>query len=436
MKKSIALSITIGSLIRKLSLSLMIVGYFLNPCLAQPKKVEIVNNPIVDNDRERITVRIKVKGEEDKPVMGLMDTDFSLFVGKFKGQEEQEVFFRTQDWKSPEETIPPPAYIIVLLDMSGSMAQADSRGTTKLQGAVDAIEKFTNLAAARGGNTQVAIVPFGEPGGKCPGYSVDNSTLDKFFSVNDAKLDNQLDNLTQLKPCASTNLYQPLDQATRFLSNTEDSRFYPPADSKQPEPRLSIILLSDGYHNKPNGKQDFERLTKLFKSNDKIIVHTLGYGLTPEELGKKYGLGRPATRKDIGRGRRKVPEAEFVDQDTLAEIARLTGGIAEFSGDSEEIAQNLQLFLNSLLGEYEISYREPHPERGAKRQVKVAVKSPVNNLQIISEPKPYTIGIFGRSLPLKTRLSMVLMILLFLGVGGIVPFWFWAKGLKAQAMEN
>lgn len=434
MKKSTALSTTIASSTRRLSLSLIMAGCFLSPCLAQARKVEIVGTPTVND--ERVTVRIKVKGEEDKPVMGLADTDFSLFVGKSQGQEEQEVFFRSQDWKSPKETVPPPAYIIVLLDMSGSMNRPDSQGTTKLQGAVNAIGTFTDLAAdtaaVRGGNTQVSIVPFGEPGPSCQGYSV-NDNLDNFFSVSDNEISNQLNNLATSQPCASTNLYEPLNKAIRFLSDTEDSRFYPPEDSREPQPRLSIILLSDGYDNSSNGKQNFDTLTRLLRSNDQIIVHTLGYGLTPEQLGEKYRLGRAATRQDLGNG--KVPAEEFVDKEKLAEIAKLTGGIAEFSGDARAIAENLQLFLNSLLGEYEISYDEPNPERGAKRQVKVAVQA-LNNPSVTSQPKPYRMGVFGRSLPFGTRLSMVSIILLLLGIGGIIPFWLWAKELKAQAMDN
>ena len=94
---------------------------------------------------------------------------------------------------------------MVLLDFSGSMNQLDSRGNTKLDGAVKAIRKFTQLSAKRGGNTQIAIVPFGESGGNCDrGYPVNNKTLDKFFAAGDFKLQNYLDYLADLTPCAAT----------------------------------------------------------------------------------------------------------------------------------------------------------------------------------------------------------------------------------------
>lgn len=427
-KKFIDSSTTIASWTRRLSLSVLTVACLACPSLGQAKRAEIVGNPTVNDDR--VTVRIKVTGEEERPVMGLIDTDFQLIV------DDKDVTFRSKDWKSPEEAVPSPAWIVVLLDFSGSMQQDDSRGTKKIEGAIDAVREFTKVLAERGGNTQVAIVPFGEPSPRCSqGYPVTQETLDKFFRADDFKLQNNLDYLASLTPCASTNLYEPLNRTVRFLANTDDPRFYVPEDSQQPQPRLSIILLSDGYHNKANEEQDFNTLTSLLKRNNNITVHTLGYGLTPEQLGQKYQLGRPATRADIGTGDGKVPEKEFVDRKRLAEIAQLTGGIAEFSGDAEAIAENLQLFLNALLGEYEITYTEPNPERGSKHDVRVVVTSP-DGSSVTSEPKSYTIAVFGRSLPLQTRLTMLLCAFLAIGVGGVVPFYFWGQHLKREALGD
>ena len=438
MKKSIALSTTIASWTRKLSFSFLITGLWFSPGFAETKKVEIVGSPEIYEDR--VTVRIKVYGAEDKPLTGLKETDFSLFV-EDKKNGKQEVQFRSNDWKSPQETTPPPAWVVILLDMSGSMREEDSQGTTKLQGAINAIETFIDLAAKREDNkTKIAIVPFGEPGTGCPGFSVDKNTLDldNFVLAGDVKLQNKLDTLADAESilCASTDLYQPLTQAIKFLGKTKDSPSYLQEGEKGLEPRLSIILLSDGYHNKPNEKQDFETLKRLLELNDQIIVHTLGYGLTPEELQTKYGLEKPATRQDIGTGPGKVPEKQFVDRDRLAEIGRLTGGIREFSGDAKEIAKNLQLFLIALLGEYEITYTEPNPERGGRKNLEVVVESPKDDSPVASQPKSYTVTIFGRTLPGKTRFFMLLSTLAVMVLGGVVPFWFWAQELKRQAMDN
>ncbi|WP_235081882.1 vWA domain-containing protein [Anabaena sp. 90] len=411
----------------KLSLSVLMLVTLASPSFGQAKVAEIVGNPKVTDDQ--INVRIKVKSKEDRPVMGLQDTDFKLKV------DNKEVTFKNQDWKSPEESVPPPAWIVVLLDFSGSMDQPDSRGGKKIVGAINAIRKFTKISSERGGQTQIAIVPFGEPGAKCGGFPINKDTLDKFFLARDVKLQNNLDYLAGLRPCASTDLYEPLTKAVRFLANTKDTRFYLPEDSSEPQPRLSIILLSDGYHNKANEEKDFQTLSTLLKRNTNITVHTLGYGLTPQQLGQKYKLGKSATRADIGKGAKKVPEEEFVDQKRLAEIAKLTGGIAEFSGDAEAIAENLQLFLNALLGEYEITYTEPNPERGSQHNVQVEVSSP-GGTPVTSQPKSYRIGVFGRSLPLPTRLIMLGCILGTMGLGGALPFYFWGQYLKQEALRD
>ncbi|NET74182.1 MAG: VWA domain-containing protein, partial [Sphaerospermopsis sp. SIO1G2] len=279
-------------------------------------------------------------------------------------------------------------------------------------------------------------VPFGEPSDKCDeGYPINNKSLDNFLLANDFKLQNYLDYLSGLRPCASTNLYEPLTKAIRFLGNTNDTRFYLPEDSPEPKPRLAIILLSDGYHNKPNEARDFETLKTLLKRNSNITVHTLGYGLTKAQLGRKYQLGRPATRMDIGIGGNQVPAEEFVEDDKLAEIAKITGGIGEFSPNAESVSENLQLFLNALLGEYEITYTEPNPERGSQHFVEVEVKSS-DGTWVKSEPKSYRIGVFGWSLPLGVRLIMLGCVLGIMGIGGIVPFVFWGKYLKEDALRD
>ncbi len=246
------LSTTIASWTHRLSLSVLLTGCLCSPSWGQAKTAEIVGSPTVND--ERVTVRIKVKATDDKPAMGLEDTDFNLLV------DNKPVKFRKKDWKSARETTPPPAWIIFLLDSSGSMNNKDSSGTTKLAGAINAIREFTAASVDRGSNTQVAIVPFGEPGPHCQGYQVSNEELNKFFPAGDFKLSNYLDYLAAQVPCASTNIYEPLSKAVRFLANSEDKRFQ---DSNQPQPKLSVILLSDGYHNKANEAQDFKILISL-----------------------------------------------------------------------------------------------------------------------------------------------------------------------------
>lgn len=433
-RNSTDLFTTIASSIHKLSLSALLAFSLGIPAWSQAKTAEIVGKPTVEEDR--VTVRIKVKDANDKPVMGLQDTNFSLIV------DRKPLEFRGKDWKSPDETIPPPAFIIVLLDYSGSMQQKDSQGTSKIEGAMKAIREFTTELGNRCPKNstvecpkpQVSIVPFGDAGPNCAGNPVNQDVLNKFFPAGDFKLNNYLEFLAGQKPCASTNIYEPLGKSIQFLANEGDPRFFVPEDSDLPKPRLSVVVLSDGYHNKPNEERDFNNLLALLKRNEKITVHTLGYGFTPAQLGQKYGLGRPAKRSDIGKGDRKVPEEEFVDENRLAEIAKVTGGIAEFSPNSQAVAEKLKLFLNALLGEYQISYQQPDAERGSKHDVGVIVQSDGAS-KVQSESASYTIAVFGRSLPLNTRLIMLLAVLGVIAAGGILPFWLWANHLK-QEMEN
>ena len=435
-RNSTDLFTTIASLTRKLSLSALLAFSLGNPAWSQAKTAEIVGKPTVYKDR--VTVRIKVKDANDKPVMGLQDTNFSLIV------DRKPLKFRGKDWKSPDETIPPPAFIIVLLDYSGSMQQKDSQGTSKIEGALKAIKEFTTELGNRCPKNstvecptpKVSIVPFGDPGPACEGNPVNQKVLAQkiFLPANSFQLNDYLDSLAAQKPCASTNIYEPLSKSIQFLAT--DPSFSVPEDSKQPQPRLSVVLLSDGYHNKPNEERDFNNLLALLKRNEKITVHTLGYGFTPAQLGQKYGLGRPAKRSDIGKGDRKVPEEVFVDENRLAEIAKVTGGIAEFSPNSQAVAEKLKLFLNALLGEYEISYEQPNAEKekGSKHDVEVVVQSDLA-AKVQSESASYRIEFFWPSLPLNTRIIMLLAVLVAIGAGGVLPFWLWANHLK-QEMEN
>ena len=431
MKKNYTdLYITIASLTRRLSLSALLALSFSSPGFGQVKSAEIIGTPVLEN--ERVTVRIKAKDGNDRPVLGLQETDFNLIV------DNKPLEFRSKDWKSPEEAVPPPAWIIVLLDFSGSMNNKDSRGTTRKAGSIDAIKQFTTELANRCPKNstvacpkpQVSIIPFGDGGPSCEkGFPVTPDKLNNFMSAGDYKLASYLnDYLPKEIACASTNIYEPLSKAVRFLADpSSNPGFYVPKDSNEPQPRLSIIVLSDGYHNKANRDKDFNSLLSLLKKNDQITIHTLGYGLTPAELGKKYNLGRAAKISDVGKGDRKVPEDDFVDQESLAAIAKATGGIAEFSPDSQTVTDKLKLFLNALLGEYQISYNQPNAERGSKHDVQVVVQS------VKSVPASYTITVFGRSLPLNTRMTMLLAVLVVIAVGGVLPFWLWAEYLKREA---
>ena len=439
--RSSASSITIVSLIHKLSLSLVILLTSSAPSLAGLKEATINGRPTIDTDR--VTLRIKVKDDRDRPAIALTEENFKLLI------DNEPLKFAPKDWKSPKEVTPPPAWIVVLIDMSGSMRNPDSRGKSKMKGALEAIGQFKETLTKRSENLpleyipRLAIVPFGEGGGKgessCKGFPVDNESLDKFFPATDFKLQNHLDYLSGLTPCASTNLYEPLSKALKMLGNSKDPRFYPENVDLQKQPRLSVILLSDGYQNTADEQGAFENLKSLLKRNQQVMVHTLGYGLNLEELGRKYNLKKAATRGDVWSGCNgdakkapagKVCDEEFVDQTRLQEIAQLSGGVSEFSADAQAVSEKLDLFLDALIGEYEITFTQPVAERGSKHEAKVVVQS--GPTSITSAPQPYTITVFGRSVSGPIRMGVFALTLLALAAGGALPFWLWSKSLKEE----
>jgi VWFA-related protein len=383
---------TTASWIPKLSCALLLTICSAMPCWAT--SAEIVGNPSVNGDK--VTIRIKVKQKDGKPVMDLSEDSFNLLV------DGKPVTFKSKDWKSAREATPPPVWVVFLLDYSGSMKGKDTKGTTKIVGAINAIRQFNEAAAKRSSTTKVSIVPFGEGATDC-NRPVTPTEIGDFLPANDAKLGNELDNLQSGNPCASTNIYDPVTETVKFLTNPPKESSLQPVDGSEVQPRLVVVLLSDGYHNKPKEEADFERLMNFLRRQDSVSIHTLGYGLTQEELGRKYGLGRRARRSDVGE-KKKVPEAEFVDQDKLTQIANTTGGIAEFSPDAKTVSEKLDVFLSSILGEYEISYTEPNPERGSKHDIKVEVKTATEVVN--SEPKNYLISVFGRPVSWQKRLFM------------------------------
>jgi hypothetical protein len=57
-------------------------------------------------------------------------------------------------------------------------------------------------------------------------------------------------------------------------------------------------------------------------------------------------------------------------------------------------------------------------------------------MDIKSEEKPYTIPVFGRTLPLNIRLSIFISTLISLGLFGVLPLYFWGKMLKQKTLEE
>ncbi len=408
-KKSTALFTIIASSIHKLSLSIAIVSCLITASWGQVRKPEIIANPEVDDEQIKLRVRVM---EGKRPRIDLPKNDFQVFVD----EEPMDNF----QLRKPEQTTPPPAWVIFLLDYSGSMKDDDESGKVKLLGATEAIREFAEVAATRKGETKIAVVPFATTGPGCTnaidrrlreykGHIVTRSLLNDFYSPE--TLETRIQELEEVKElgginqlCGATDIYQPLVKAVQFLNNPEDERFNPQPKRFQPppiQPQLSIILLSDGKDTEYEDDLDFGTLKSELQGNQSITIHTLGYG------------------KDDG----------SVDKQALADIANLTNGIPQFSGNAAKVARDFIDFLNAG-EEYHITYPETNPERGKAHSVFVTVKSP-DGSRTPSESKEYRGIVFGRKASLPQRTFILAVVIATWGLY-ILLFNLLGKFLKRQ----
>ncbi|GAA6623618.1 vWA domain-containing protein [Scytonema sp. NUACC26] len=358
---------------------------------------------------DEVTLRVQVR-KNNKLLTNLKQKDFSVRVDC---KENNISSCETVPFKfiTPKESKPLPTRIVLLLDLSGSMIKLDEGNEQpKLQGAIDAIKEFTQVLAERGNNTQMVIVPFSsdykDENGRsiCSGEPVTKQTLDRFAPASDPQ--HQTD-LRQLKDalskdreapsknqpkkriCGETNLYQSLATTLDFLGNLNLENQSQSVGFSQ-SPRLHVVLLSDGFDTVgfDPGQKDichpshFEKLKTeyLRRYAGKIRVHTVGYGLTPEELGQRYSVlkGKPAKcedREKFSGEERKNFENELVDREHLKEIADLTDGTPEFSGNAREIAQRFQNILDIILDEYQIIYTQKNADTASRHNAFVNVRS-------------------------------------------------------------
>ena len=236
-----------------------------------------------------VTLRVNVLGENNVPIEGLKLQDFQIRTAKVNSSDSvsADAFspisrFRLID--PGQVSKPDPAVIIILLDMSGSMAEKDASGVRKLDGAISALRGFIQLVKNQKVPARIALVPFGEADKPVCAYNVTQEIIQgRLLEATDPKLDEQVNQLAGASPCAATNLYSPVAEAVQFLGNSQNY-LQPAATSNLEEsvpPRLTVILFSDGYHThrrRVNERQEFQNLTRAFEQNPQVRVNTLGYG--------------------------------------------------------------------------------------------------------------------------------------------------------------
>ncbi|MDJ0579198.1 MAG: VWA domain-containing protein [Crocosphaera sp.] len=433
-------------------LSAILLG--LTPLSALANKVEITRQYIVDNE---VVLRFKVVNDERVPLQGLKAEDFVVETTDKNGKPIQ-VSPDDMQLISSEQTKPDPSYLIVLLDMSGSMKHPDLGGTVKLKGATNGLQDFLTQIQEEKLPVQIALVPFGI-GEKCANtYPVTDRVIgNKFESAPYTKTKNKLTELAKVEVCAATNIYQPLSEAIRYLSNSENienlanQNTDSPNPQKSPDkeaipPRLGVILFSDGFDVfRSNENQRFNDLKALMEKYPEISVHTMGYGERLYQLRDRTNCsvsGNNPTVDSVLKNCKLYDQSKniidqfIVDEPRLKEIADITlAGIHRFPGDPREVIKSLRTFLTTLR-EYEIRFQQPDGDRGSQHTTYVVLDSDSRGLDNIESQKvTYRMNNYVyESLPLAQRLR-ILAATVILGSGGYLGFLQWSKFLVAQSQS-
>ncbi|WP_287736279.1 VWA domain-containing protein [Microcystis sp. M113S1] len=395
-------------------------------------------------DHDRVTLKVQVRDHRDLLVPGLQANNFTVLT---RAANQTEFKYRLTPPKititPPDKVKPDPAYLVILLDMSGSMDNRDESQQVKLQGAIKGIQKFITTIETEKLPVEIALVPFGE--GCAHSYPVNQAVIQKYLEAYPYKTTKtRLSELAHVDVCASTNLYQPLDEAVKFLTTSE--RFQ--QNSWGLPPRLSVILFTDGFDADPDRnkeEQRFQSTRALLALSPHVTVHTMGYGESLTRLRARAQCAqelhsRPLTvdtlltycQLPLGEDIREF----IVDRSRLTAIAKETGGIARFPRSAEEVSQGLREFLTALR-EYEISYPQPTADRLTIHQAKVIVNAPGHTSSwSISAPIEFQMpNYLYHSLSIWERLAIFLGTLVAT-VFGVRRFNAWSHQLKEESRQN
>jgi hypothetical protein len=458
-----------------LFLSCLIISLSFFPLPTLASKVEVAPK---ETNGEKVTIKVKVLGDQKIPVEGLKKENLSIDTERtdqkipLKNLPNNEII----DFKQPNQTTPDPADIVILLDMSGSMrrpvASGKDGGMTKLKGATDAIREFLNGLKEEKLPFNVAIVPFAFKTIDNCGYTYDvnpNILKENLLPVNSGELDAKLNELSGINVCGATNLYDPVKTTVEYLGdrkrlaeiNKDSWRNNPfvkwftqsEEDPQIPPRKLAVILLSDGFHvyQRQTETEQFDSLKQTLKAYPSVTVHTLGYGeslknlrdratcnsfIGDQDLESDQGIELLRSQCSLGKAidGKAIDINEFiVDENRLKEIAKPSGGIPAFSDNAQEVAQSLKTVLTSLR-EYEVTFNMPDSDRGSSHEVILTINEPQRNLNNIksSSTKIGMSNFVYKSLPPYQRL-FILMITATVGGIGIFTFRFWSQNLKKQA---
>ncbi|YAG12207.1 VWFA domain-containing protein [Nostoc sp. DSM 114161] len=430
----------------KLGILTLLFGLLPLPALAN-YKVLVSPRP----GGEIVTLKVQVLDENNIPIEDLKKSDFKIEAAKLN--QSLSVINRMRLIPPGEQLKSEPTYVVILLDMSGSMQEEDEKKVKKIDGAISAIREYIKLVRDNNLPVSIALVPFGEGGGSKCSYEVNQQIIAKsFFLANDKELDRKVTALSNSPTCAATNLYEPLKAAVQYLgkpnqfTNTANNNELDDRNTDTPEipPKLGVILLSDGYHNvnRDTEETQFAEVEKVLKENSAVRVYTLGYGESLKHLRDRasncdisdYKLTQNNAVDLISRcqlGGKSITSF-IVDRPRLKQIADLGGGISQFPDNATDAVKSLETFFKALR-EYELQYKQPGAEPGEQYQVQVSVNSRSRKIDVSSEPETFRIPNFSIQLPLIPD-RLIILILTLAALGGTL-WWFkgWSEQLKKDA---
>ncbi|MFB8796644.1 MAG: vWA domain-containing protein [Microcoleus sp.] len=305
---------------------------------------------------DNVKLRVKAVDDSNVPIQGLKAKDFQFKTTNAQGQQitlkpSQINFIPSQ------QSQPDPAYLVMLLDMSGSMKNQDLAGKKKQEEAVKAVREVIRDIRAEKMPVQIALIPFGEAGKYCKqGFKVDADEISRrLVKVTDNQLDEQLNTLAAIEVCAATIIYEPLAETVKFLG---ESNFPSPTKDMMGQPlppRFAVILLSDGYDvSRSNEKERFQNLIEVLHQYPQVTVHAMGYGEKLRQLRDRSNCSLSDSQLTVDNISAvcRLPGKDInefiVDESRLNEIAQATGGIYRLPGKCSGSCRNLKDIFNHI----------------------------------------------------------------------------------------
>lgn len=399
---------------------------------------------------DSITLRVKVLDDRRIPIQGLKTQDFKIQTTDRSGNpvrvDPDQITLTSSDKVQSD-----PVYLVLLLDMSGSMKNKDLAGAKKLKSAINGIREFIREVRDARLPVNISLVPFGEGGPRCKyNFPVNESVIKQNLSeVSSSKIDEQLQQLENIEVCSATNIYQPLTKAVQYLGALDNPLQLTVANQNMQNipPKLGVILLSDGYDvDRNNEPKRFNELLQVLRQNAQVTIHTMGYGEKLNDLRVRANktnpnncplAGKELTIDNVVNRCRMLGENinEFiVDERRLTEIAEATGGIHLFPGNPKEVIDSLKTFLTTLR-EYELVYRQPGAERASLHKTIAQVRSPFRKLNLTSEPQNIRLNNFVYRSPSWQERLVIFVIIVLLSLVTILLFIRWSQNLKAEAEQ-